>query len=89
MITKEKKLIAIGGGNPAESRDVLDKFLDPVGKNPDSRPVVTTIAAQEPEAAAAKYNTLFRRAGIKHVGIVDVSQRDDSFNKSSLKKNRL
>jgi cyanophycinase len=79
-------LIAIGGGELEESRDVLDEFVKLVKKASDPRLVVMTIATNEPEAAAEKYNRLFRKKGIKHVGIVDVSQRDDAFKEASLKK---
>lgn len=79
-------LIAVGGGELSEAADVLDVFLGLVRQKSDARIVVMTIATQEPESAGRKYNNLFRKKGIKHVGVVDISQRDDSFNESSLKK---
>ena len=79
-------LIAIGGGELAEAADVLDEFLGLVNQKSDARIVVMTIATEEPESAGRKYNNLFRKNGIKHVGIVDISQRDDAFNKANLKK---
>ena len=81
-------LIAIGGGELEESKDILEKFLGLAKKNSDARLVVMTIATNETEAAADKYNRLFRKHGLKHVGIVDVSQRDDAFKEASLKKIR-
>ena len=79
-------LIAIGGGELQESEDILEKFVKLVKKNSDARLVVMTIATDEPDAAGDKYNRLFRKNGIRHVGIVDVSQRDDSFKEANLKK---
>ena len=81
-------LIAIGGGELEKSQDVLDKFLSLIKKAKDARLVVMTIATSEPESAADKYNRLFRKNGVEHVSIVDVSQRDDSFKELSLKKVR-
>jgi cyanophycinase len=81
-------LIAIGGGELAESEDVLQEFLKLVKKKPDPKIVVMTVATEEPDKAGEKYNRLFRKAGINHVSIVDVSQRDDAFNKASLRKVR-
>jgi cyanophycinase len=79
-------LIAIGGGELEEAKDVLDEFVKLIKKDSDARLVVMTIATNEPEAAGDKYNRLFRKQGIKHVSIVDVSQRDDAFKEASLKK---
>ncbi|HEY8562467.1 MAG TPA: cyanophycinase [Pyrinomonadaceae bacterium] len=81
-------LIAIGGGELEKAKDVLERFLDLVKKNSDARLVVMTIATNEPEKAADKYTRLFRKNGVNHVGVIDVSQRDDAFKEASLKKIR-
>ncbi len=81
-------MIAIGGGELEEATDVLEKFLDLTKKASDPRLVVLTIATNEPDDAADKYNRLFRKNGIDHVSVVDVSQRDDAFKEASLKKIR-
>jgi cyanophycinase len=47
---------------------------------------VMTVATSDSEGAASKYNSLFRSLGIKHVDVVDVSQREDAFAQASLKK---
>lgn len=86
MKMSKSVLMAIGGGEIAEAADVLEKFLGFVKKKSDARIVVMTIATQEPEKAGNKYNYLFRKHGINHVSIVDISQRDDAFNEASLKK---
>ncbi|HEY0458448.1 MAG TPA: cyanophycinase [Pyrinomonadaceae bacterium] len=88
MSRAETTLIAIGGGEMEESKDILEKFVNLVKKKSDARLVVMTIATQEPASAGEKYNALFRKKGIKHVSIVDVSQRDDAFAEDSLKKVR-
>lgn len=79
-------LIAVGGGELAKAADVLDVFISLVKKKSDARIVVMTIATEEPERAGKKYNNLFRKKGIRHVSVIDISQRDDSFNESNLKK---
>ncbi len=79
-------LFAIGGGEFAEATEVLGKFLGLLKDKSDARITVMTVATAEPESAAAKYNNLFRKCGIKHVIVIDISQRDDSFNEGSLKK---
>lgn len=81
-------LIAIGGGELDEAKDVLEHFVKLVKKERDARLVVLTIATSEPDSAGEKYNYLFRKNGIKHVSIIDVSQRDDSFKEANLKKVR-
>jgi cyanophycinase len=86
MSKSKTVLIAIGGGEFAEAPDVLNEFIGHVKKKNDPRVTVMTVATNEPESAAAKYNNLFRRCGIKHVSVIDISQRDDAFNETSLKK---
>jgi cyanophycinase len=86
MNKSETVLIAIGGGETSEAKEVLQEFLDLLRDKKDPRIVVMTVATVEPDAASAKYNTLFRKFGINHVSIVDVSERSDSFNQNSLKK---
>jgi cyanophycinase len=86
MPDRKTSLIAIGGGEMSDTREVLDEILRHLQTKPNPRLAVMTVATNHSEEAAAKYNALFRRLGIKHVDVVDVSQRDDSFNEDSLKK---
>ena len=88
MSKSDSTLIAIGGGEFSETSDILEEFLGLLKNKSDARIVVMTVATDEPEASAQKYNSLFRGQGIKHVNIVDVAQRDDTFNNSVLKKIR-
>lgn len=88
MSKSDTVLIAIGGGEFAEAEDVLNEFLGLLKKNFDSRITVMTVATNEPESAAQKYDSLFRKNGIKHVNVVDVSEREDAFKEGSLKRIR-
>src|SRR5215213_494572 len=78
-------LLAIGGGEFAEATDVLQEFIELLKDKSDPQLTVMTVATNEPESAAVKYNNLFRRCGIKHVSVVDVSVRDDAFSERALK----
>jgi cyanophycinase len=86
MSKGKSKLIAVGGGEMSESVEVLDQITRHMHGKPDARMAVMTIATSDSEGAADKYNALFRSIGIKHVDIVNVSQREDAFAGSSLKK---
>jgi cyanophycinase len=86
MAKNETTLIAVGGGEMAEAKEVLDEIFRYLESKSDSRIAVMTVATNESEAAASKYNRLFRSRGVNHVDVVDVSLREDSFKEASLKK---
>src|SRR3982751_4985811 len=88
MSKSDSTLIAIGGGEIAESPSILGEITDILRKRPDALMVVMTVATNEPEAAARKYDNLFRKVGFRHVSSIDVAQRQDAFNEESLKKIR-
>src|SRR4051812_4788482 len=88
MSKSDTTLIAIGGGEFAEANDILEELLGLLKDKSDARLTVMTVATNEPESAAAKYNWLFRSNGIKHISVVDISEREDSFKEASLKKIR-
>ena len=79
-------LMAIGGGELRESRKVLDEMVRYIRKHRDPCITIMTVATNDPEAAADKYNSLFRSLGVKHINVVDVSQRGDSYDEKSLAK---
>jgi cyanophycinase len=85
MSKSKTVLLAIGGGEFAEATDVLEEFLRLLKKKSDPQVTVMTVATDEPESAAVKYNNLFRRKGIKHVSVIDISTRDDAFDEQALK----
>lgn len=88
MSESDSTLIAIGGGELAESPGILKELTEILLKRPRALMVVMTVATNEPEAAACKYDYLFRKEGFKHISNIDVSQRNDAFNEASLKKIR-
>ena len=86
MPDRKTTLIAIGGGEMSAGSEILDEMLSYLEGKGDPRLAVMTVATNESESAAVKYNGLFRRLGIRHVDVVDVSQREDSFARNSIKK---
>ncbi len=88
MSKSNTMLIAIGGGEMAEAEEPLTEMLRCLEKKRDPRLTVMTVATSESEAAASKYNSLFRSKGLNHVEVVNVDQREDAFRESSLKKIR-
>jgi len=88
MSKKNSILFAIGGGELTESPDILDEFLGLLKDKPDAHIVVMTVATNEPKEAGKKYDAMLRNRGVKHVSIVDVSERSDSYSESAIKKIR-
>jgi cyanophycinase len=88
MSKSTSTLFAIGGGELTEAPDILDEFLGLLKDKPDAHIVVMTVATNKPDEAGRKYDAIFRNRGIKHVSIVDVAEREDAFNKNSIKKMR-
>jgi cyanophycinase len=83
---RKTTLIAVGGGEMRAAKEVLDEMLGYLRKKADPRVTVMTVATNQADEASTKYNSLFRGLGIKHVDVVNVAQRDDSFAAASLKK---
>ncbi|HEX8247184.1 MAG TPA: cyanophycinase [Pyrinomonadaceae bacterium] len=88
MSKSDSTLIAIGGGEFSGTSDILKEFLGLLKDKSNARITVMTVATNEPEKAASKYNSLFRNNGIKHVGVIDISERKDAFKESALAKVR-
>ena len=86
MSKGKSKLIAVGGGEMKSSTEVLEQITRYFNGRPEGRLTVMTVATSDSEGAANKYNSLFRGLGIKHIDVVDVSQREDAFAEASLKK---
>jgi cyanophycinase len=81
-------LISIGGGEIAESPEILAEVTKVQQHTTNPRMLVMTVATSEPEAAADKYNAIFRDIGFKHVDVVDVSKREDAYDARSTDKVR-
>lgn len=79
-------LIAIGGGDFAGADDILEEFLGFLKNNSEARLVVMTVATNQPGGAGKKYDALFRKQGVPHVSIIDVSGREEAFQESAIKK---
>jgi len=88
MGRSDSTLISIGGGELGEAPEILDEISRIQRRTPNPRMLVMTVATNQPEEAAEKYNSLFRAAGFKHVDIVDVSTREDAFDERSVDKVR-
>ncbi len=84
MSQGETVLIAVGGGQFGEAKDICEYFIDLLKKKSDPRLAVMTVATNKTEAARQKYDSLFRRLGINHVSVIDVSERKDAFNTRAL-----
>lgn len=88
MSGSKTTLLAIGGGDFDEAEDILKEISGFFKNKSDAHLTVMTVATNLPDKAAEKYPSLFRNLGVKHVSVVDVSQREDTFNEKSLKKIR-
>jgi cyanophycinase len=88
MSKSDTVLFAIGGGDLREAEDILEEFTGLLKEKSDAQVTVLTVATNEPEEAAKKYDSLFRGLGIKHVSLLDVSDRRDGFEEKNLKKIR-
>ncbi|MFN6963300.1 MAG: hypothetical protein ACK4S4_05980 [Pyrinomonadaceae bacterium] len=70
MGKSDPTLISIGGGGEiAAVPEVLDEITQAAKRDPDARMLVMTVATNEPEDAAQKYDRIFRNAGFKHGSI--------------------
>lgn len=81
-------LISIGGGEIADSPEILEEIIKVQHQIRDPRMLVMTVATNETEAAADKYNSIFRKIGFKHVDVVDVSKREDAYDDRAVDKVR-
>lgn len=79
-------LFAIGGGELSDADRILNEFLGLLKRKRDVQITVMTVATDSPEESGRKYDGIFRRRGIKHVSLLDVSDRDDAFEEKNLKK---
>ncbi|WP_195988704.1 cyanophycinase [Clostridium sp. D53t1_180928_C8] len=78
-------LIIIGGAEDKKGdKDILRrvaKYIDPEKE----RLIIATIATQYPEQSYQNYKEVFTKLGIKNIAKLDISTRDDAFNKENIK----
>ena len=86
MGKSDSTMIAIGGGEFAKGGEVMTACMELIHAIDDPKLCVMTVATDEPESAGAKYNSIFRSHGVKHVSLIDIDQREDSFAPRSLEK---
>jgi cyanophycinase len=85
MGRKETTLLAIGGGEITEAPDIVEEFKKHAN-NGSKGILVLTIATSKPAEAAAKYTDIFKKMGYRNVSVVDVSDREESYDEKSAKK---
>ncbi len=89
MDRSQTVLFAIGGGELSDGVEILQEFISLLlKKKSDPQITVMTVATDQPEESGRKYDGLFRRLGVKHVSLLDVTDRDDCFEERNLKKIR-
>jgi cyanophycinase len=86
MAANDTTLIAIGGGDLGAAPQVIDEIINTVERKKEAKLVLMTVATSMVDGAYEKYDRLFRKRNIKHIEMVDVSQREDSYNEASIRK---
>jgi len=86
MGKSKSTFIAIGGGELGDADSIVDRLVEALKDRPNGRILVLTVATYDPEAAAEKYNSLFRSRGVKHVETLDVSERKHALSKRAISK---
>src|SRR4051794_37630289 len=86
MAANDTTLIAIGGGDLGAAPEVIDEIINTVERKKEAKLVLMTVATSMVDGAYEKYDRLFRKRNIKHIEMVDVSQREDSYNEASIQK---
>ena len=84
MRKRETTFIAIGGGGQTE--ETIEALFAPLEDVSQPSVVIMTVASNDSEGMTEKYNTMFRKRGVRHVYIVNITSREDAFGAGSLKK---
>ena len=78
-------LIIIGGAEDKKGdKEILKrvaKYIDPEKE----KLIIATIATEYPEKSYQNYKNVFSNLGIKNIDKLDISTREDAFNKEKLK----
>lgn len=86
MARSDSVFVVVGGGEMAEAPDIVEQIFTYADKISDARMVVMTVATDREDEATEKYSSMFRKRSIKHVSMVHISEREDAYESSSLKK---
>jgi cyanophycinase len=86
MARSDSILVAIGGGELAKATEALERIFEYLDDKQDARVAVMTVATNEANGLANKYNSIFRKRSVRHVEMVHVWQRDDAFSEAAVKK---
>jgi cyanophycinase len=78
--------MAIGGGEIAESEEIIREYLKLLKNSGASNLVVMTVASDKPAEVGEKYKKLFGKHKVKNIEVVDLSEREDAFDDARLKK---
>jgi cyanophycinase len=79
-----KRLLAIGGNEDRENEcEILKRFVEMAGGE-KSEILLMTIATKEVEETVKEYRKVFRRLGVRHLKVFDISMREDTASKRGL-----
>lgn len=77
-------LIIIGGAEDKEGKkEILKKVCKCLDRSKDML-LVATVATEYPKEAANKYKKVFSELGVEKIEILDISNREDAFNKRNI-----
>lgn len=76
------KLIIIGGHE--DKKDELQILKEVVKAANGGKLVIVTAATQEPEAIAQDYTKVFKKLGVKNIGVLDIRVREDAHKQDHL-----
>lgn len=85
-------MIAVGGGESADitedSLTIIERFLELAGGLKKAKILVMTVATDDPEDAAERYEKVFERVGFKNFETLNIADRSQSFDEALLEKIR-
>jgi cyanophycinase len=83
-------LIAVGGGESAEitedSIKIIEKFLELSGGLSKAKILIMTVATDDPEDAAKRYEEVFEKLKFKNFETLNIADRSQSFDEAMLEK---
>jgi cyanophycinase len=83
-------LVAVGGGESTEITDdsikIIEKFLELAGGLDKAKILVMTVATDNPEDAAERYEEVFERLKFKNFETLNIADRSQAFDEANLEK---